>query len=58
VDWQIIVALVVMVPVILAPVVLIWFLNLGGIAAALKRVRRRRPAWNKAIVESRADTGG
>jgi hypothetical protein len=56
-DWQIIVALVVMVPVILAPVALVWFLNLGGIAASLKRVRSRRPAWNKARVETRADAG-
>ena len=37
-QWQIIVALVIMVPVILAPVVLIWFLNLGGIAAAIPRL--------------------
>jgi hypothetical protein len=41
-EWQIIVALVVMIPVILLPVAFVWFLNLGGFAAITKRARERR----------------
>jgi len=56
-EWQIIVALVVMVPVILAPVALVWFLNIGGISAGLKRARSRRLALDRAGAESRVDAG-
>ena len=38
-EWQFIVALVVMVPVILLPVAFVWYLNLGGILAAVRRAR-------------------
>ena len=43
-EWQIIVALVVAIPVILFPVVFIWFLNIGGIYAAIKEARATREA--------------
>ena len=36
-EWELIVALVVMVPVILLPVAFVWYLNLGGILAAVRR---------------------
>ncbi len=38
-EWQFIVALVVMVPVILLPVAFVWYLNLGGMLAAVRRAR-------------------
>lgn len=38
-EWEFIVALVVMVPVILLPVAFVWYLNLGGILAAVRRAR-------------------
>jgi hypothetical protein len=41
-DWQIIVALVIAVPVILFPTALVWYLNIGGIYAAVKEARARR----------------
>ena len=46
-EWELIVALVVMVPVILLPVAFVWYLNLGGILAAVRRARaaeKARPA--------------
>ena len=46
-EWEFIVALVVMVPVILLPVAFVWYLNLGGILAAVRRARaveKARPA--------------
>jgi hypothetical protein len=40
-EWQIIVALVVVAPLILLPAALIWYLQIGGIYAAVKgRVHR------------------
>jgi hypothetical protein len=41
-EWQIIVALVIAIPIILFPVALIWYINFGGIVAAFKRARERR----------------
>ena len=38
-EWEFILALVVMVPVILLPVAFVWYLNLGGILAAVRRAR-------------------
>jgi hypothetical protein len=42
--WQTIVALVVMVPVMLFPVVLVWYINVGGIMVALREARARKAA--------------
>lgn len=39
-EWQLIVALVIMVPVILVPVAFIWYLNFGGMRLLLRVVRR------------------
>jgi len=47
-EWQIIVALVVAIPIILFPVAFIWYLNIGGIYAAVKEARARRVAHKKA----------
>lgn len=54
-EWQIWVALVVIVPVILAPVVFVWLLNFGGLYSVIKRVRERRAAISKAKVEVHID---
>ena len=43
-EWQFIVAIVVMIPVILLPVALVWYLNLGGMYAAVREARRKRAA--------------
>ena len=50
-EWQVIVALVVAVPVILFPVVLIWYMNIGGIYAAIKE---RRAAHARSTVTEKA----
>ena len=46
-DWQIIVALVIAIPVILFPVAFVWYLNVGGIYTAIKEARARRAAQKK-----------
>ena len=48
-EWQIIVALLVAVPVILFPVAFVWYLNIGGIYAAVKEARARRVAHQKTM---------
>ena len=46
-EWQIIVALVVVIPVILIPVLFVWYLNIGGIYAAIKEARARQAVHEK-----------
>ena len=41
-DAAIVIALAVAVPIILLPVALVWYVNLGGVFAALKEARERR----------------
>ena len=42
--WQMVVALVLAIPVILIPVAFIWYLNVRGIHTARKEVREKRVA--------------
>jgi len=46
-QWELIVALVIAIPIILFPVALIWYLNIGGIYAAIKEARAKRAAREK-----------
>jgi len=41
-QWQILIALVIAIPVILFPVAVIWYLNIGGIFTAIQESRMRR----------------
>jgi hypothetical protein len=51
-EWEFVVALVVMIPVILLPVAFVWYLNLGGILAAARRARASEKA--RAAAETKA----
>jgi hypothetical protein len=48
-EWQFVVALAVAVPVILFPAAFIWYLNIGGIGAAVREAREKRTAQEKAV---------
>ena len=48
-EWQVILALVLAIPIMLIPVALIWYINLGGIYAAIKEARERRVAHEKGV---------
>ncbi len=48
-EWQLVVALVIMIPVILLPVAFIWYLNLGGMRLLLRVVRRGRSSRDKRL---------
>jgi hypothetical protein len=50
--WEFIVALVIALPVILFPVALIWYLNIGGIYAALRKAREKRLARKMSMAVS------
>ena len=46
-QWEFIVALVIAIPIILFPAAFVWYLNIGGIYAAIKEARARRVAREK-----------
>ena len=41
-QWELVVALVVAIPVILFPAAFVWYLNIGGIHAAVREARAKR----------------
>lgn len=47
-----IVALVLAVTVIIAPAVLVWYINIGGAVAAYREAKERRAARQKAAVKA------
>ena len=46
-QWELIVALVVAIPIILFPAAYVWYLNIGGIYTAIKEARARRVVHEK-----------
>jgi hypothetical protein len=54
--WELIVALIIAVPIILFPASYVWYLNIGGIYTAVKEARARRTARErreKAVLEAK-----
>ncbi len=43
-EWQVILMLVLAIPVLLIPVALIWYINIGGIYLAIREAREKRAA--------------
>ena len=43
-QWEFVVVLVIAIPIILFPAAFVWYLNVGGIYAAIKKARERRAA--------------
>ena len=52
-QWQVIVALIVVIPVILFPVLFIWYLNIGGIFATVRERQAAHEQRKKAAPEAR-----
>ena len=48
-QWELIVALVIAIPVILFPAAFVWYLNIGGIYTALKTAHEKRAAHEKGL---------
>ncbi len=51
-EWQVIVALVIILPVILFPAAFVWYLNVGGVYAAVKEAGKRRTTEEKEAIEA------
>lgn len=47
-EWQLIIALVIVMPVILFPVAFVWYINFGGLYTAIKEARSSKLAREKA----------
>jgi len=45
--WELVIALVIAVPIILFPVAYVWYINVGGIYTAIREARARRLAREK-----------
>ena len=48
-DWQIIIALVIAIPILLFPVVFVWYLNFDSVIAALRNWRKARRASRRRV---------
>ena len=48
-QWQMIIALVIAIPIILFPVAFIWFLNVGGIYTSIKEAQKKRAAFKESV---------
>lgn len=48
-EWPVIVALILAIPIVLLPVVFVWFLNMGGIMTAVREARAKRAARDRAV---------
>ena len=48
-QWEFVVALVIAIPIILFPAAFVWYLNIGGIYAAIKQAPDRRSAREKGV---------
>ena len=46
-QWEFVVALVIAIPIILFPAAFVWYLNIGGIYAAVKEARAKRAIREK-----------
>jgi sensor histidine kinase regulating citrate/malate metabolism len=51
-EWQIILAIVLGIPIILIPVVLIWYINVSGIYTVIRETQKRRAARKKRMREA------
>ena len=55
-EWQFMALIMLAIPVILFPAAFVWYLNIGGIYAAIKEARKRKAEAKKSrLVEP--DTG-
>ena len=51
-EWQIILALVLAIPVILFPVAFVWYINVSGLYQVMRDVRQRQKRRARALKEA------
>lgn len=47
-DWQLILVLVIVIPIVIFPAAFIWYLNIGGLFQAIDEARARKRAVREA----------
>ena len=60
-QWEFIVALIIAIPIILFPAAFVWYMNVGGIYAAVREALKRRAALQermKALAQGEQETAG
>jgi hypothetical protein len=50
-NWELAIALVIAIPIILFPAAYVWYLNIGGIYKSIQKAKNKRTAREKAINE-------
>ena len=50
-EWQLILALVLAIPIILFPVAFIWYINIGGLVQAVREARQAKATQRKLATE-------
>ena len=48
-QWEVVVALVIAIPIILFPAAFVWYLNVGGLVQAAKEARQTKVAREKKL---------
>jgi len=51
-QWELVVALAIAIPIILFPAAYVWYLNFGGVYAAIKEAQVKRVAQEKGARET------
>jgi hypothetical protein len=46
-EWELVIALIIAIPIILFPAAYVWYLNIGGIYMAMKELQTKRVANEK-----------
>ena len=48
-QWEFLVALLLAIPIVLIPVVFVWYLNVGGVYTAIKEGREKQTVRGKGV---------
>jgi len=51
-QWELVIALVIAVPIILFPAAYVWYINIGGVYSAIRKARAKRLARQQAEKET------
>jgi hypothetical protein len=54
-EWPVILALALGIPIILFPAAYVWYLNLGGVYAAIKKARAKRLVREEGVEAARGE---
>ena len=57
-QWELVIALIIAIPIILFPAAYVWYINVGGVYTAIREARAKRLAranGDKAIVDTAQD---